>query len=106
MTKELIQKIKHSLLENNDNAREIDIVRRCIGKRLAAVRKYYKLKQAYVAHHIGVTRSKLSNIENGRAPLRCESLFMLGELGVPTGVMLWVVIGDLMFDNLDLLDND
>lgn len=50
-----------------------------LGSRLRSLRKGAHLDQATVAEKVGLSRSSVSNIENGRQPVTLETLWLFAQ---------------------------
>ncbi len=66
------------LTERNSKEGAIDRVR--LGERLREARKYINLSQDVVAHHVGIHRTALSQIEGGRRKIDALELKQIAEL--------------------------
>lgn len=67
----------------------IDEIYKAIGSRVKAKREQADLKQDQLAERVGLTRTSISNIENGRQRIQVHTLFMIAEaLNVPVETLL------------------
>jgi len=57
----------------------VDWVYRQFGEKLHDVRSERQLSQAYVAEHIGLSRTSISNIEHGRQRIALHLVYLLAE---------------------------
>ncbi|MEM1145731.1 MAG: helix-turn-helix transcriptional regulator [Pseudomonadota bacterium] len=77
-----------------EDANEIDMYYLHVAARLRKMRVAMGWTQESVAHHVGVSRTQLVNIERGNLRCPLHVISNLSTLGVPDDVWLWVMTGD------------